>query len=439
MPARACLQVIELSASFRQLWEDLAAELDVRCLRQELADAPDADAIAVILAAGGEEDRALDHLPSVQRLNGVPVYLVGARESHRFAVEALRRGASDYFALPGDVDLLRRTLTARSEAARERRRPSRPAPHDPFAALRGASDALRAVLEQAQRIAAHDVTTLIQGETGTGKELLARALHESSPRAAGPFVAVNCTAIPSELMESEFFGHERGAFTDAHAAKPGLFEEAHHGTLFLDEIGHLPLALQGKLLRVLEERRIRRVGATPTRDVDVRIITATHADLADAVRRGAFREDLYYRLNVVALTLPPLRERGRDVELLAVAFLEELARRYALPVPALRDDVRQALRRHAWPGNVRELRHAIERALLLSPPGTLDAAFLSAHAARSAGGGALPFPATLDEIEAAAAAAAVELHDGNKSAAARALGISRTRLQRLLDRSGGAA
>lgn len=436
MTDRLVLAVLSLSESFHTLWGDLATELGLVHLPLDAGGAPDADTVALVVAAGGEEDRALDLLLAVQRLDGVPLYLVGARPSHRFAIEALRRGASDYFALPEDADLLRRTLAARTETARARRRPSRPtrAPEDSFAALLGTSDTLRAVLTQARRIVDHDVTALIQGETGTGKELLARALHESGPRAAGPFVAVNCTAIPSELMESEFFGHERGAFTDAHAAKRGLFEEAHRGTLFLDEIGHLPLPLQGKLLRALEERRIRRVGATQTRDVDVRIIAATHADLADAVRRGAFREDLYYRLNVVTLTLPPLRERAGDAELLAEAFAESLAQRYGLPAPPLDDAVRARLRGHPWPGNVRELLHAVERALLLSPPGRLDAALLTSHAAPTAATGPIPFPATLDEIETAAAIAAVRAHDGNKSAAARALGISRARLQRLLER-----
>jgi transcriptional regulator with PAS, ATPase and Fis domain len=248
-------------------------------------------------------------------------------------------------------------------------------------------------------------------------------------------VAINCAAIPGELMESELFGHERGAFTHAHAAKPGLFEEADGGTLFLDEIGHLPVTLHGKLLRALDDRRIRRVGSTQSREVDVRIIAATHVDLADAVHQGRFREDLFYRLNVVALTLPPLRERGDDIDVLAEYFVQRHAGRYRMEVPRLTDEVRLAIRRHTWPGNVRELQHAIERALLLSTPGTLDPAHLIQQERTVANGrGALPFPATLDTIQTAAVKAALAQHDGNKTAAARQLGISRARLQRLLNR-----
>jgi two-component system response regulator HydG len=430
--------VLELSDSFQSVWSDLAEELDVQCTLQppeaEVADR----AFAVVLAAGGEEDRALDVLPSISKPRGTPLMLVGAQASHRFAVEALRRGADDFFAFPSDLDLVRRTLGARAEAARERSGSApatRPAT-DSFAALIGKSDAITETIEQARRVAQHgDVTVLVQGETGTGKEVLARALHDDGPRAQGPFVTLNCAAIPSQLMESELFGHERGAFTDAHAAKPGLFEEADDGTLFLDEIGHLALPLQGKLLRVLEEHRIRRVGATRGRDVNVRIVAATHVDLRRAVERGEFREDLYYRLNIVALTLPPLRERGADVELLAEAFAASLAERYQLPAPRLTTEVHERLQSHAWPGNVRELRHAIERALLLSPAGALDPRHLipQPRGAEAKATVTLPFPATLDRIEVAAARAALEQHEGNKSAAARALGISRARLQRLLD------
>ncbi len=437
MTAPPLIAVVSLSDAFRAVWDDLAAELELRCTVTEAAGPWPAEAVAVIVAAGGEEDRALDLLVAAAPPAGVPVYVVGARPSHRFAAEAVRRGAADYLALPGDLDLLRRTLGARAEAARQRARRSGEvrAPGDPFRELLGGSPALRAVLAKARRVLPHgDVTVLIQGETGTGKELLARALHDGGPRRDGPFVAVNCAAIPAPLLESELFGHERGAFTDAHQAKAGLFEEADRGTLFLDEVGHLPLGLQGKLLRAIEDKRIRRVGATESRTVDVRIIAATHVDLAEAVRQGQFREDLFYRLNVVSFDLPPLRERGGDIELLAEAFVAGLAVRYRLPAPPLTPEVRAALRAHPWPGNVRELRHAIERALLLSEPGRLDPDELipqsvpSGRAAGPAGG-----PATLAQIIAAAVEAALARHGGNKSAAARELGISRQRLQRILD------
>jgi len=431
------LAVVELSESFCHVWHDMAKEWNVAVVQLAPEEAAPEHAIAVIVAAGGEEDRALDLLPAMPRRTEVPLYLIGAEPSHRFAVEALRRGATDYFALPADIDLLRRTVAARAEACRSRVSTVDRAVDDPFATLHGQSDALEAVLDTARRVGAHGaVTILLQGETGTGKELLARALHESSPRSRGPFVAVNCAAIPATLMESELFGHERGAFTDAHVAKPGLFEEAHRGTLFLDEIGHLPLSLQGKLLRALDERRVRRVGANQSREVDVRIMAATHVTLADAVARGEFRQDLYYRLNVIVLTLPALRERGNDVELLAAHFAESLAQRYGLPTPALDDAARAALRGNAWPGNIRELRHAVERALLLSDPGSLDPRHLTATsvAGPRRANGAIPFPATLAEIQTAAVRAALAQYDGNKTAAARQLGISRARLQRLLER-----
>jgi DNA-binding NtrC family response regulator len=433
---RPALGVLELSESFHAVWRDLADEAGAELLALEAGTPPDGRLAAVILAAGGEEERALDTLRSVEVPPDVPILVVGARTTHRFGVEAVRRGAADYLALPDDLDLLRRTVAARVEAARQRRsRPVPPAEGDPFAQLRGGSEALRATLDAARRVAPHGtVTVLLQGETGTGKELLARAIHQASPRQAAAFVAVNCAAIPSELMESELFGHERGAFTDAHAAKPGLFEEADRGTLFLDEIGHLPLPLQGKLLRALEDGRIRRVGATKSRQVDVRIVAATNVDLATVTARGEFREDLFYRLNVVTLTLPPLRSRQDDIVSLAEYFAATLAARYGLEPPRLTDDVVAALRAHSWPGNVRELRHAVERSLLLSAPGTLDPSHLVTRSApaettkeRGAGEG------SLTEIVRQAVRAAVERYGGNKSAAARALGISRTRLARLLE------
>jgi two-component system response regulator HydG len=436
---QADLRILKLSDSFQSLWTDLAKELGVQSTLVDPCNTDDfgpAASVASIVAAGGEEDRGLDLLLSLEASPSHPTYLIGAISSHRFAVEALRRGATDYFALPEDLDLLRRTLVARAEAVREAR-VAQPGDSDStFSSIVGGSEALGAVLDRARRVITHrDVTVLIGGETGTGKELLARALHDGGPRASGPFVAINCAAIPATLIESELFGHEKGAFTDAQVAKAGLFEEAHLGTLFLDEIGHLPLGLQGKLLRAVDERRIRRVGGNEEREVDVRMVAATHVDLSDAVRRGEFRQDLFYRLNVVSLHLPPLRDRGTDLDVLAREFATTLAARYGLPVPEFTSDLMVTIRSHSWPGNVRELRHAIERALLLSEPGSLDPqelipdhtpgpAAIQAH---------LPFPATLSDINSVAADRMVQLCDGNKSEAARRLGISRARLQRLLD------
>ena len=396
-----------------------------------------AGADVILLLAGGAESEALDFLADSGSAGAR--YLIGAAADHRIASAALQSGARDYFALPDDLDLLRRCLERLAREAASRIEAGRFADAERratgFEAIIGSSPALRQTLDQAARVAPlRDLTVLIGGETGTGKELLARAVHYGSPRAGDPFVEVNCAAIPSNLLESELFGHERGAFTGAVAAKPGLFEIAHGGTLFLDEIGTLPLELQPKLLRALETRSIRRVGGQQSRQVDVRVVAASHVDLGQAVRQGEFREDLYYRLNVLTLVLPPLRAREGDVELLARTFVERIATSYGLPVPELSQETRTALRAHRWPGNVRELRNVLERAVVLSPPGTLRLGPLEdARGRGDSSAGVLPFPAPLAEVVRTAAQAMLDLTGGNKSEAARRLGISRPRLQRLLD------
>ena len=439
------LAVVRLSDSFGTAFQSLASELEAG-LMEWLPDGarplPSGAAALVVLAGGAEQD-AVDLLAAIVPAE-LPVYVVGAAADHRLAAAALQRGARDYFALPDDFDLLRRSLDREAQEARGRREAERFAAAERqatgFDAILGRSPALRKVLDQAARVAMHrDVTVLIGGETGTGKELLARAIHYHSTRAAEPFVEINCAAIPSALLESELFGHEKGSFTGAVAAKPGLFELAHGGTLFLDEIGALPPELQPKLLRALETRSIRRVGGQQSRDIDVRVIAATHVDLAAAAARGEFREDLYYRLHVVSLVLPPLRERDGDAELLAETFVARLAANYGMSVPALSPEARAAIRGHHWPGNVRELRNAVERALVLSPAGTLRAdEFRLARPAPPPATDGLPFPAELAAVIRAAARAMLDLTNGNKSEAARRLGISRPRLQRLLDDSPGA-
>jgi two-component system response regulator HydG len=391
-----------------------------------------------LLLAGGAEAEAAEWLLEGRGGTGSRHLVVAAQPDHRVAAALMRAGAHDYFALPDDLDALRRALEQVRQAERARIGADRFASEERddagFGTIVGSSPALRRALDLARRVARHrDVTVLLGGETGTGKELLARAIHYHGPRAAAPFVEINCAAIPANLLESELFGHEKGAFTGAVATKPGLFELANGGTLFLDELGALPLELQAKLLRALEARTVRRVGGQQERGIDVRVIAATHVDLAAAVGRGEFREDLFYRLNVVSVVLPPLRERAGDVELLAEAFLSRLAAGLGVPEPALTPAVRAALRTHRWPGNVRELRNAIERALVLSRPGELELDLDGGDGTPSAGTGVLPFPAALPEIVRAAVTAMLELTGGNKSEAARRLGISRPRLQRILD------
>ena len=433
------IAVVQLSDSFRTTLSDLARDLRASVV----AWSPDgsgqsipAGTSVLIILAGGTESAALDVLDGLPE--GVPRYVVGASQDHRIAAAAVQRGARDYFALPDDLEILRRSLEREAREVEGRMAAGKFAEVERrahgFDTILGRSPALRQSLQQAARVAEHrDVTVLIGGETGTGKELVARAIHYESPRGAEPFVEVNCAAIPANLLESELFGHEKGAFTGAASAKPGLFELAHGGTLFLDEVATLPLELQPKLLRALESREIRRVGGQQSRQMDVRVVAATHTDLRTAVNQGQFREDLYYRLNVVALTLPPLRDREGDVELLAETFISRIASSYGLPVPPLTPELRAALREYRWPGNVRELRNSVERSLVLSPRGTLRLEEMGLRQDPVRSEGALPFPATLAVLTRAAAVAMVQLTEGNKSAAARRLGISRPRLQRLLD------
>jgi two-component system response regulator HydG len=439
---RPILSLFALSDSFSALWPRLAAEcgLALELFGREDAVPRSDGSRVVLLSVGGAESQMEDALSRLAAAGLAPA-VVGGLPDHHLAQRVLRGGAAEYFALPADLPLLKAWLTRQAEQIQARatseRFASREASKFQFEGILGQSPALRETLERAARVIPHGVVTvLINGETGTGKELLARAIHYNGPRRAAPFVDVNCAAIPEHLLESELFGHEKGAFTDASATKPGLFEVASGGTIFLDEIGHLSLSLQGKLLRVLEQREMRRVGGTSSIEVKVRVIAATHVDLAEASRRGEFREDLYYRLNVVGLRLPPLRERAGDVLLLTRALLARFAREYGLTEPRLTPAAERRLLSHSWPGNVRELRNVLERAILLGRPGApLDEADLGLEGAARAvvgGNGAVPFPASMSEIIRAAASGMVQLCEGNKSEAARRLRISRTRLLRLL-------
>jgi len=431
--------MVAISESFRTTLEGMVRELGALPVPWKPIDGRAPVDGPVLVLGGGVETDAIDLVAELDKAR--PVFVVGASTDHRIGSASVRAGARDYFALPADLDSLRRTLEREGRERRGAAEGSRFAAAERsangFAAIVGSSEPMRRALDRARRVTRHGgVTVLITGETGTGKELLARAIHYEGPRATGPFVEINCAAIPATLLESELFGHEKGAFTGAIATKPGLFELAHGGTLFLDEVATMPMELQAKLLRALESREIRRVGGQRTHHIEVRVIAATHGDLRSAIARGEFREDLFYRLNVVALALPPLRERMQDVEQLAEVFLERLAATYALPVPPLTPALRAALHAHPWPGNVRELRNTIERGLVLSPRGALDAdALFSSDAppAATRGSSLLPFPADIATITRAAARAMVEFTGGNKSEAARRLDISRPRLNRLLD------
>ena len=369
------------------------------------------------------------------------VLLVTGHASVRSAVEAMRLGAFEYLSKPADG----KELVHRVEQALEARRLKREVAalsgevrrRHGLAPPIGESRSLQAFLAKARRVAESSSTVLILGETGTGKDVIARFIQSNGPRADRPYLTVNCAALPENLVESELFGHARGAFSGALELKRGLFEEASGGTLFLDEIGSLTPAAQAKLLRVLEEAAVRRVGETKSVPVDVRILAATNRNLQAGIAAGQFREDLFYRLSVVTLVVPPLRDRREDIEALARHFLAESVRRLGKP-RIFAPEAIERLRGYGYPGNVRELRYAIEQAVILSEDGVLtpeDFPFLRPKAEADAG---VPAPAPLRaaprQIEAAAVQEALRQSGGNRVRAARALGISRATLYRLLDR-----
>jgi DNA-binding NtrC family response regulator len=376
--------------------------------------------------------------------------LMTAHGDERTAVQALKLGAFDYLPKPFDNDEVRaiieharELLALRVENARLRSELA-----TQHGEIIGGAAPMRALYRLIDRVAPTDVTVLITGESGTGKELVARAVHARSRRSGGPFIAVNCSAIPADLVESELFGHVRGAFTGAERERAGYFEAAAGGTLFLDEIGDLAEQAQAKLLRALEQRTVTRVGSTAEVAVDVRVIAATNRPIGRMAEDGSFREDLLYRLAVLQLELPPLRERREDIAALAVHFIAAAAAQHGLAALPLDTGARRALLAHSWPGNVRELRNALERALVIAEGDQITAADLPVSVTGSSAPLA-PADAALAELHYVDArervldafdrgfiAAALERHDGNVSATARALGLHRQSLQKMLRRLG---
>jgi two-component system response regulator HydG len=376
----------------------------------------------------------------------VPVIVLTAFGSLDSAIAAIRAGAYDFITKPVEADTLMLALdraiqhrALRDEVKRLRRAV---AEAQRFDEILGASPPMRVLFDLLGRAAESDSSVLVTGETGTGKELVARALHRGSKRAQGPFLAINCAALPGALLESELFGHSKGAFTDARAARTGLLVQASGGTLFLDEIGDMPVSLQPKLMRALQERCVRPVGGDAEVPFDVRLVAATHRDLESAIEDGRFREDLYFRLNVIHIDVPPLRARAGDVLLLAQAFLERFAARAGKALTGLTSGAAERLLAYAWPGNVRELQNCIERAVALTRHEQITVddlpekirSYKGSHVVVAGDDPSELVP--MDEVERRYILRVMEVVGGNKALAARVLGFDRTTLYRKLQRYG---
>jgi two-component system response regulator HydG len=385
----------------------------------------------------------IEALERIKTINpAISVVLMTAYASVETAVEAIRKGAYDYLTKPLDFDKLRLTVQRAMEHLRlqaENRQlkadlgQGLDRPH-----IIGNSPAMCALLETVAQVAPTEATVLISGESGTGKELIAAALHDNSHRRRGPLVKINCAAITETLLESELFGHEKGAFTGADRRKEGRIVQADGGSLFLDEVGEMPLTMQVKLLRVLQEREVTRVGGQDAVAVDVRIIAATNRRLMDMVAEGSFRQDLFYRLNVVSLQIAPLRQRTEDIPLLATHFLKRFAEKNRKTIQGFTPRAMDRMVRYAWPGNVRELVNAIERAVVLSRGAYLDEADFQDLAAPAAPQIPVGVPqAPLSDVERLAILQALEVAGGNKSEAARRLGITRKTLHQKLKKYSG--
>ncbi|HEX8951431.1 MAG TPA: sigma-54 dependent transcriptional regulator [Polyangia bacterium] len=401
----------------------------------------------------GDSASGFDVLAAFQeRAKETPVVLITAFGDVTGAMAAIQKGAYDYVSKPFNVGELKLTVSRALERTRlieenraARAREGDKPPH--IESIVGAAPAMLDVYKMVARVAPTMSTVLVVGESGTGKELVARAIHTHSPRANGPFVAVNCTALTESLLESELFGHAKGAFTGAVASKRGIFEEAQGGTVFLDEIGDVGGKMQAQLLRVLQEGEIRRVGGSEPIKVDVRVVAATNKELEEEVKAGRFREDLYFRINVVTIRLPPLRERPSDIPLLVDHFLAKYAARERRQDAGVATAAMALLQRYGWPGNVRELENVIERALALSKDGVVLPSDLPAEIAQEAaagvvtasGGGLVEDRPTLAELERRYIELILRETGGNKKRAAEILGIDRRTLYRTLEREGRAA
>jgi DNA-binding NtrC family response regulator len=390
----------------------------------------------------------LHFLSLIRRQNAqVPVVIMTAYGSVETAVEAMKNGATDFLLKPFSLDhlmqVVAKALEMRALRDENRKLKEELGRRYEYDNIIGRSEAMQEIFATIERVAPTRATVLLAGESGVGKDLIARAIHFHSPRRDRPLVKINCSAIPENLMESELFGYEKGAFTGAAAAKPGKFEQADTGTVMLDEIGDVPPAIQVKLLRILQEREFERLGSNVTRHIDVRVIAATNQDLRAALEQGTFREDLYYRLNVVPLNIPPLRERKQDIAFLANHFLQKLAPDSGRPVESISDAAMEKLVGYHWPGNVRELENVIERALILARGNQLEADDIKlemAPRARPSGDTNqhhfLPDGMTLDQYEQELIREALRRADGNKSQAARLLGLTRNALRYRLTQMG---
>jgi two-component system response regulator AtoC len=387
----------------------------------------------------------LELLANLRRQDShTPVIVMTAFGSIETAVEAMKAGAVDFLPKPFSLDhlmtVVNKALELRTLRDENRELRAELSQRYEFDNIVGRSESMREIFSTITRVAPTRATVLLCGESGVGKDMIARAIHHHSPRADRPFVKINCTALPENLMESELFGYEKGAFTGANVAKPGKFEQADTGTVFLDEIGDVPASVQVKLLRILQEREFERLGSNKVKHIDVRVLAATNVDLRAALEQGTFREDLYYRLNVLPINIPPLRERKEDIPYLAGFFVKKLGKDLGSPVQSISDAAMQRLLEYHWPGNVRELENVLERSMVLANGAVLEAGDVKldmAPAARfTVADNFLPEGTTLDQYEQSIIREALKRANGNKSQAARMLGLTRNALRYRLSQMG---